>query len=138
MDFIIGLSRTQSGYDSIWVIVDRLTKVDHFILVKTTYSRPQLAELYMSRIVCLHGVPKKIVSDRGTQFTLRFWERLHETMDNQLCFSSAYHTQNDGQTKRVNQILEDMLRACSLQYGRSWDKSLSYAEFSTTIVINGV
>jgi hypothetical protein len=138
MDFIIGLSRTQSGYDSIWVIVDRLTKVDHFILVKTTYSRPQLAELYMSRIVCLHGVPKKIVSDRGTQFTLRFWERLHETMDNQLRFSSAYHTQNDGQTERVNHILVDMLRACSLQYGRSWDKSLSYAKFSTTIVINGV
>jgi hypothetical protein len=61
MDFIVGLPRTQSGYDSIRVIVDRLTKVVHFIPVKTTYSRPQLAELYMSRIVCLHGVPKKIV-----------------------------------------------------------------------------
>jgi hypothetical protein len=60
-------------YDSIWVIVDRLTKMAHFIPVKTTYYGPQLAELYMSRIVCLHGVPKKIVSDRGTQFTLRFW-----------------------------------------------------------------
>jgi hypothetical protein len=66
MDFIEGLPRTQSGYDSIWVIVNRLTKVAHFIPVKTTYSRPQLAKLYMSRIVCLHGVPKKIVSDRGT------------------------------------------------------------------------
>jgi hypothetical protein len=66
MDFIVGLSRTQSGYDSIWVIVDRLTKVAHFIIVKTTYSRPQLVELYISRIVCLHGVPKKIVSDSGT------------------------------------------------------------------------
>jgi hypothetical protein len=66
MDFIVGLPRTQSGYDSIWVIVDRLTKVAHFIRVKTTYSGPQLAELYMSRIVCLHGVPKKILSDRGT------------------------------------------------------------------------
>jgi hypothetical protein len=65
MDFIMGFPRTQSGYDSIWVIVDRLTKVAHFIYVKTTYSGPQLAELYMSRIVCLHGVPKKIVSDRG-------------------------------------------------------------------------
>jgi hypothetical protein len=72
IDFIMGLLRTQSGYDSIWVIVDRLTKVAHFIPVKTTYSRPQLAELCMSRIVCLHGVPKKIVSDRGTQFTLKF------------------------------------------------------------------
>jgi hypothetical protein len=66
MDFIVGLSRIQSGYDSIWVIVDRLTKVAHFIPVKTTYSGPQLIELYISRIVCLHGVPKKIVSDRGT------------------------------------------------------------------------
>jgi hypothetical protein len=114
MDFIMCLPRTQSGYDSIWVIMDRLTKVVHFIPVKTTYSGPQLAELYMLRIVCLHGVLKKIVSDSGTQ----------------LCFSSAYHPQTDGQIERVDQILEDMLRACALQYGWSWDKSLSYAEFS--------
>jgi hypothetical protein len=81
MDFIVDLPITQSGYDSIWVIVDRLTKVAHFIPVKTTYSRLQLTELYMSRIVCLHGVLKMIVSDRGTQFTSKFWERLHETLD---------------------------------------------------------
>jgi hypothetical protein len=130
MNFIMGLPRTQSDYDSIWVIVDRLTKVAHFIPVKTTYSRLQLAELYMSRIVCLNGVPKKIVFDRGTQFTLMFWEKLHETFDTQLRFSSACHLQTDGQTKRVIQILEDMLRACDLHYGRSWDESLSYAEFS--------
>jgi hypothetical protein len=72
MDFIVGLPRTQSGYDSIWVIVDRLTKVAHFIPVKITYSGLQLEELYMSRIVCLYRVPKKIVSDRGTQFTSQF------------------------------------------------------------------
>jgi hypothetical protein len=66
MNFIVRLPRTQSGYDSIWAIMDRLTKVAHFIPVKTTYYGLQLAELYMSRIVCLHGVPKKIVSDRGT------------------------------------------------------------------------
>jgi hypothetical protein len=130
MDFIVGLPRTQSGYDSIWVIVDQLTKVAHFILVKTIYSRPQLAELYMSRIVCLHGVLKKIVFDRGTQFTSKFWERLHETLETQLCFSFAYHPQTDGHTERVNYILEDMLRACALHYGRSWDKCLLYAEFS--------
>jgi transposase InsO family protein len=110
--------------------MDRLTKVAHFIPVKTTFSRPQLAELYMSSIVCLHGVPKNIVSDRGTQFTLKFWERFHETLDTQLRFSSAYHAQTDGQTERVNQILEDMLRAYALQHGRSWDKSLPYVEFS--------
>jgi hypothetical protein len=91
IDLIMGLPRTQSGYDSIFVIVDRLTKVAHFIPVKTTYSGPQQVELYMLRIVCLHGVPKKIVSDRGTQFTSKFWGRLQETLDTQLCFTSAYH-----------------------------------------------
>jgi transposase InsO family protein len=130
MDFIMGLPRTELGYDSIWVIVDRLTKVAHFTPVKTTYSRPQLAELYVLRIVCLHGVPMKIVSNRGTQFTSKFWDRLHETLDTQLSFSSTYHPQTDGQTDKVNQILEDMLRASALQYRKSWDKSLLYAEFS--------
>jgi hypothetical protein len=72
MDFIVGLPHTQAGYDSIWVIVDRLTKVAHFIPVKTTYSGAKLTELYMSQIVCLHGVPKKIALDRGSQFTSKF------------------------------------------------------------------
>jgi hypothetical protein len=119
MDFIMGLPRTRSGFDSIWVIVDQLAKVAHFIPIEMTYSRPQMAELYMSVIVCLHEVLKKIMSDRGTQFTSRFWERLHEALDTQLRLSSAYHPQTDGQTERVNQILEDMLRACALQYGSS-------------------
>jgi hypothetical protein len=82
--------------------MDRLTKVAHFILVKTTYTGPQLAELYMSRIVCFHGVPKRTVSDKGTQFTLKFWERLHETMDTHLNFNSVYHPQTSGQPDRVN------------------------------------
>jgi hypothetical protein len=72
MDFIVGLPRTQAGYDSICIIMDHLTKVAHFIPVKTTYSSAKFVELYMSRIVCLHGVPKKIVSDRGSQFTSKF------------------------------------------------------------------
>jgi IS30 family transposase len=96
MNFIMGLPKTQPGYDFIWVIVDRLTKVAHFIPIKTTYSKPQLAELYMSRIVYPHRVSKKIVSDRGTQFTSKFWERLHKALDTQLRFSSAYHPQTDG------------------------------------------
>jgi hypothetical protein len=96
MDFIVGLPRTQAGYDSIWVIVDRLTKVAHFIPVKITYYGAKLTELYMSRIVCLHGVPKKIVSDRGSQFTSKFWEKLHESMDTKLNFSLAYHPQTNG------------------------------------------
>jgi hypothetical protein len=130
MDFIVGLPRTRDGYDSIWVIVDRLTKVAHFIPVRTTYTGAKLAKLYMSMIICLHGVPKKIVSDRGTQFTSRFWEKLHESMDTKLNFNSAYHPQTDGQTERTNQILEDMLRSCALKHSGSWDKSLPYAEFS--------
>jgi hypothetical protein len=96
MDFIVGLPRTQAGYDLIWIIVDQLTKVAHFIPVKTTYSGAELAKLYMSRIMCLHGVPKKIVLDRGSQFTSMFWEKLHESMDTKLNFSSAYHSQTDG------------------------------------------
>jgi hypothetical protein len=102
MDFIVRLSRTQSGYDSIWVIVDRLTKVAHFILVKTTYIGAKLAELYMLRIVCLHGVLKRIVSDRDSQFTSKFWEKLHESLDTRLNFSSAYHPQTDRQTEWTN------------------------------------
>ncbi|WVZ63920.1 hypothetical protein U9M48_013512 [Paspalum notatum var. saurae] len=130
MDFIVGLPRTQKGYNSIWVVVDRLTKVAHFIPVNTTYSGARLAELYISRIVCLHGVPKRIIFDRGSQFTSRFWEQLHDSLDSKLRFSTAYHPQTDGQTERTNQIPEDMLRACAIQYGTSWDKSLPYAEFS--------
>jgi hypothetical protein len=128
--FIVGLPKIQSGYDSIWVIVDRLSKVVHFIPIKTTYKGSKLVELYIARIVCLHGVPKKIVSNRGTQFTSKFWEKLHESMDTKLKFSSTYHPQTDGYTERVNQILEDMLRACALKDNQSWDKCLPYAKFS--------
>ena len=122
MDFITGLPRTHSGYDSIWVVVDRLTKVAHFIPVKTTYTSAKLAKIYMTKIVCLHGVPRSIVSDRGTQFTSKFWNQLHETLGTRLEFSIAFHPQKDGQTERVNQSLEDMLRACVLDYGSSWDE----------------
>jgi hypothetical protein len=80
--------------------------------------------------VCFPGVPKKIVSDRGTQFTSQFWQKLHESMDTKLNFSSSYHLQTDGQTERTNQVLEDILRACNLKHGGSWDKSLPFAEFS--------
>src|SRR3954470_11822245 len=130
MDFITGLPRTRSGYDSIWVVVDRLTKVAHFIPVKITYTSAKLAKIYMNRIVCLHGVPKIIVSDRGTQFTSHFCKQLHESLGTRLEFSTAFHSQSDGQTERVNQILEDMLRACALDYGSSWDDNFPYAEFS--------
>ncbi|WVZ76428.1 hypothetical protein U9M48_024405 [Paspalum notatum var. saurae] len=130
IDFFVGLPRTQKGYNSIWLVVDRLTNVAHFIPVNTTYSGDKLAKLYIFRIVCLHGVRKRIISDRGSQFTSRFWEQLHDSLDTKLKFNTAYHPQTDGQTERTNHILEDMLRACAIQYGTSWDKCLPYAEFS--------
>jgi hypothetical protein len=130
MDFVVGLPLILRKKDSIWVIVDRLTKTAHFIAVHTTYSLQQCAELYMDQIVRLHGILKTIISDRGTQFVARFWEQLHECLGTKLIRSSSYHPQTDGQTERINQILEDMLRASILHYDKSWDKFLSLAEFS--------
>ena len=91
MNFITGLPRTSSGYDSIWVIVDRLTKSAHFLPVKVTYPVSKYAELYLTQIVYLHGVPKTIVSDRGPQFMSQFWDELHKAMGTTLLFSTAYH-----------------------------------------------
>jgi hypothetical protein len=110
--------------------VDRLTKSAHFIPVKASYNSAVLAKLYMSRIVCIHGVPKQILSDRGTQFTSHLWQQLQEALRTHLNFSLAYHPQIDGQTERTNQVLEDMLRACALQDQSGWDKRLPYAKFS--------
>jgi hypothetical protein len=91
MDFITGLPWTKSGYDSIWVVVDHSTKIAHFIPVKATYTSAKLADIYMKRIVCLQGVPKSIVSDRGTQFTSHFWKQLHESLGTRLEFSTTFH-----------------------------------------------
>jgi hypothetical protein len=130
MDFIVGLPHTSLRHDSIWVIVDRLTKTAHFIPVHTTYVAKKYAEVYLDQIVCLHGIPKTIISNRGTLFVARFWEQLQDALGTKLIRSSAYHPQTDGQTERVNQILEDMLRACALQYDKHLDKCLPLAEFS--------
>ncbi|WVZ79968.1 hypothetical protein U9M48_027490, partial [Paspalum notatum var. saurae] len=135
MDFIVRLPRTQKGYDSIWVIIDRFTKSTHFIPVKTTYRAKQYAELYISRIVYLHGVPLTITSDRGSLFLSRFWEQLQTALGTNLIHSSAYHPQTSGQVERVNQILEDMLRARALTYSTKWDECLPLASSPTTIAI---
>jgi hypothetical protein len=129
MDFIIGLPLTSRKFNSIWVIIDRLTKSAHFILVHTFYRAEKYAELYVSRILCLHGMSKTIIFDRGPQFIARFWEQLHTSLGTHLIHSSAYHPQSDGQIERVNQILEDMLRACVLNYPDKWDKCLPLAKF---------
>jgi transposase InsO family protein len=97
--------------------------------VHTTNKAQKYVELYINRIVCLHGLPRTIVSDRGAQFVARFREQLQESLGTKLIRSSAYHPQTDGHTERVNQILEDMLRACA-NCGKNWDKYLSLAEFA--------
>jgi hypothetical protein len=119
MDFIVGIPNTSRHHDSIWVIVDRLTKVAHFLPVHTTDKAQKYVELYIDWIVCLHGLPRTIVSDRGAQFVARFWKQLQESLGTKLIRSSAYHPQTDGQTERVNQILEDMLRACAIDCGKN-------------------
>jgi hypothetical protein len=112
MDFVVGLPKTSQGYDSIWVIAERLTKTSHFLPVKMDHPVVVYAQLYIARILSVHGVPKTILSDRGPQFVFKFWEELHKSLGTKLLHNSAYHPQTSGQTKRVNQILEDMLRAC--------------------------
>ncbi|KAA0037901.1 pol protein [Cucumis melo var. makuwa] len=130
MDFITGLPRTLRGFTVIWVVVDRLTKSAHFVPGKSTYTASKWAQLYMSEIVRLHGVPVSIVSDRDARFTSKFWKGLQTAMGTRLDFSTAFHPQTDGQTGRLNQVLEDMLRACALEFPGSWDSHLHLMEFA--------
>jgi hypothetical protein len=99
MDFIVGLPLTAHKFDSIWVIVDQLTKSPHFIPVNTKYRVEKYAKLYIARVLCLHGVPKTIISDCRSQFVARFWEQLHMSLGTHLIHSLAYHPQTDGQTE---------------------------------------
>jgi hypothetical protein len=126
---LLSLPMTTRKFDSIWVIVDRLSKSAHFIPVNTKYRVEKYAEIYIARVLCLHRVPKMIISDRGSQIVTRFWEQLHASLVTHLIHSLAYHPQTDAQTERVKQILEGMLRACVMEYQGSWDKNLSWAEF---------
>ena len=130
MDFITGFPRSQKGNNAIFVVIDRLSKVAHFFPVKETISGIQLAELYINRIVSLYGVPLEISSDRGSIFTSKCWESFQNAFGTKLNFSTAYHPQSQGQVERINQILEDMLRACVISFGMKWEECLPYAEFS--------
>ena len=130
MDFVTGFPKSRKGNDAIFVVIDRLSKVAHFLPVKETISASQLAELYTAKIVSLHGVPLEISSDRGSIFTSRFWASFQKAMGTNLLFSTAYHPQTSGQVERVNQILEDMLRACVISFGMKWEECLPFAEFS--------
>ncbi|GJV74092.1 putative reverse transcriptase domain-containing protein [Tanacetum coccineum] len=117
MDFITKLPRTPSGYDSIWVIVDRLTKSAHFIPMNEKYKMEKLTRLYLKEIVCRHGVPVSIISDRDPRFASRFWRSLQKSLGTNLDMSTAYHPKTDGQSERTIQTLEDMLRACVIEFG---------------------
>ena len=120
MDFVVGLLRTQAGFDGVWVIVDRLTKTSHFLPFKTRWLVSRLAELFISEIVRLHGILVSIVSDRDLRFTCHFWHSFQEALGTELHMSSAYHPRLDGQSERTIQTLEDMLRACCLNWKGSW------------------
>ncbi|KAA3480392.1 DNA/RNA polymerases superfamily protein [Gossypium australe] len=130
MDFVSGLPLTPTKKDSVWVIMDRLMKSANFIPVRVDYSLQRLAKLYVVEIVRLHRVPALIISDRDPRFTSRFWRALHQALDTRLDFSTAFHPQTDGQSERVIQILEDMLRGCVIDFKASWEEFLPLAEFS--------
>ena len=117
MDFVVGLPCTFGKFDAIWVIVDRLTKSAHFVPVQTTYNSEKLAKIYIREIVRLHGVPISIISDCGTQFTSHFWWSMHKELGTRVDLSTAFHPQTDGQSERIIQVLEDMLRACVIDFG---------------------
>ncbi|GJW80095.1 hypothetical protein Tco_0144070 [Tanacetum coccineum] len=124
MDFITKLPRTRNGHDAIWVVVDRLTKSEHFLAISEDYSTEKLARLYTDEIVARHGVPMSIISDRDARFTSRLWQTFQKALGTRLDMSTAYHPQTDGQSERTIQMLEDMLRACVIDYDGSWDVHL--------------
>ncbi|GJZ20390.1 putative reverse transcriptase domain-containing protein [Tanacetum coccineum] len=130
MDFITKLPRTPSGYDSIWVIVDRLTKSAHFIPMNEKYKMERLTRLYLKEIVCRHGVPVLIILDRDPRFASRFWSSLQKSLGTNLDMSTVYHPKTNGESERTIQTLEDVLRACVIDFGSGWDKHLPLAEFS--------
>ncbi|GJW97693.1 putative reverse transcriptase domain-containing protein [Tanacetum coccineum] len=130
MDFVMKLPRTSSRHDTIWVIMDRLTKSAHFLPMREDYKMDRLVRLYLNEIVARHGVPISIISDRDSRFTSRFWQSMQEALGPRLDMSIAYHPQTDGRSEHTIQTLEDMLRACVLDFRGSWDVHLLLVEFS--------
>ncbi|GJT47551.1 putative nucleotidyltransferase, ribonuclease H [Tanacetum coccineum] len=130
MDFVTKLPRTSSGHDTIWVIMDRLTNSAHFLPMREDYKMDRLARLYLNEIVARHGMPISIISDRDSRFTSRFWQSMQEALRTRLDISTAYHPQTDGPSEHTIQTLEDMLRACVLNFRGSWDFHLLLVEFS--------
>ncbi|GJW00145.1 putative reverse transcriptase domain-containing protein [Tanacetum coccineum] len=129
MDFITKLLRSKNGHDTIWVIVDRLTKSAHFLAIREDYSTERLAKIYIDEIVTRHRVPVSIILDRDGRFTSRCWQTVQKALGTRLDMSTAYHPQKDGQSERTIQTLEDMLMACVIDFSGSWDVHLPLVEF---------
>ena len=109
MDFITGLPKRKKQNDSIFIVIDKLSKVAHFIPVKSTYTAVNIDDIFLKEIFILHGIPKAIISNRGVNFIGNFWRSVFSGLETQLNFSTAYHPQTDVQTERVNEIVEEML-----------------------------
>nr|GEX60726.1 putative reverse transcriptase domain-containing protein [Tanacetum cinerariifolium] len=120
MDFITKLPKSSQGFDTIWVIMDRLTKSAHFLPIRENDPLDKLARLYLNRIVTRHGIPVLIICDRDGRFTSNFWKSFQKALGTDICMSTAYHPETDGQSERTIQTLEDMLRACVIDFGKGW------------------
>ncbi|GJU98258.1 putative reverse transcriptase domain-containing protein [Tanacetum coccineum] len=130
MDFVTKLPKTSQGYDTIWVIVDRLTKSAIFTPIRETDPLDKLARIYLKEVVARHGIPVSIICDRDPRFSSNFWKSLQKALGTSLDMSTAYHPETDGQSERTIQTLEDMLRACVIDFGKGWVDHLSLVEFS--------
>ncbi|GJR06290.1 retrotransposon protein, putative, ty3-gypsy subclass [Tanacetum coccineum] len=130
MDFVTKLPKSSQGYDTIWVIVDRLTKSAIFMPMRETDPMDKLARMYLKEVVTKHGIPVSIICDRDPRFASNFWRSLQKALGTSLDMSTAYHPQTDGQSERTIQTLEDMLRACVIDFGNGWVKHLPLVEFS--------
>ncbi|GJZ46184.1 putative reverse transcriptase domain-containing protein [Tanacetum coccineum] len=130
MDFVMKLPKSSQGYDTIWVIVDRLTKSAIFMPMRETDPMDKLARMYLKEVVTKHGIPVSIICDRDPRFASNFWKSLQKALGTSLDMSTAYHPQTNGQTERTIQTLEDMIRACVIDFGNGWVKHLPLVEFS--------